>query len=587
MTQFAAPIFMVEDIQFISGPNSGITGIPSTYETSSAGGIVNFVSKKATEEPLTRYRQTFSGQGSLGEYLDISRRFGKDNAWGIRINTEILNGETSIANNNINAQGIFMNLDHRDAKSTSNLLIGYRHLDIKGGARWFSLQSSAIGKAITKVPNAPDASKDYGFDGLEKESEGYIMAFNHEQKMNNTWKWFFNAGMNDNKLQKNIIGASSNFVIINDQGDVKNNLMSTQTVTKNYYVQLGMSGKFKTGAVSHDLTMAVDKAWHSISGAKNMYNDGSMGSVGGNIYTGIYGENVKFPGIETGLSSKDQYLGLSVADTLKYKKMQILVGLHKHSASVNSYNKITEKVTQSVDSDALCPTYGIVYQPTEHVSLYASHSENFDKGTIVASKYLNAGAILNPAKTKQNELGVKYQNAGYLISLGIFDIQQANNIDVQTDKGLLLTQDGEQTYKGVELSINGKLAPKWNFMGGMMYLNAKQSKTQGGTNDGLTVNGVAKWNAVAALEYNPDAKFSIIGRALYTGKAPIFNEKLQVPAYVTFDFGVNYTTKINNTPVTFSAMCYNVTNKNYWTAYGNNLILSVPRTLMISANFKF
>ncbi|WP_419028809.1 hypothetical protein, partial [Phascolarctobacterium faecium] len=47
MTQFAAPTFMIGDIQFISGPNSGITGIPSTYETTAAGGIVNFVSKKS------------------------------------------------------------------------------------------------------------------------------------------------------------------------------------------------------------------------------------------------------------------------------------------------------------------------------------------------------------------------------------------------------------------------------------------------------------------------------------------------------------------------------------------------------------
>lgn len=37
MTQFAAPTFMIGDIQFISGPNSGITGIPSTYETTAAG----------------------------------------------------------------------------------------------------------------------------------------------------------------------------------------------------------------------------------------------------------------------------------------------------------------------------------------------------------------------------------------------------------------------------------------------------------------------------------------------------------------------------------------------------------------------
>ena len=65
MTQFNAPTFFVEDIQFISGPNSGITGLPATYESSAAGGIVNFVSKKATEEPITKYKQTFSWAKAL------------------------------------------------------------------------------------------------------------------------------------------------------------------------------------------------------------------------------------------------------------------------------------------------------------------------------------------------------------------------------------------------------------------------------------------------------------------------------------------------------------------------------------------
>lgn len=316
-----------------------------------------------------------------------------------------------------------------------------------------------------------------------------------------------------------------------------------------------------------------------------MYNDGSMGSVSGNIYNGLHGNNIWYPSIETGLSSKDQYWGISLADTVKYKKAQLLLGVHKHNASVDSYNKITGRVTQTVGSNALCPTYGFVYQPDEHTSLYASHSENFDKGTIVASKYANAGEVLNPAKTKQNEIGFKYANAGFLTSLGIFNIKQANNIDVYKGNDTYLQQDGEQEYQGIELSVNGKLADKWNFMGGLMYLDATQNKTLNGTNDGKTVNGAAKWNAVAVLEYNPDEKFSIVGRAMYTGKADIYNEQLQAPSYMTYDLGVNYKTAFNKTPVTLTAMCYNLTDKNYWTAYGNNLILSSPRTLMLSATF--
>lgn len=581
LTQFAAPTFMVGDIQFISGPNSGITGLPATYETSSAGGIVNFVSKKANENDLVRYRQTFSGKNSLGEYLDISKRFGKDSEWGIRINTEWLDGETAIDNHDMEAQGIFANIDHKNDNSKSNLLMGYRHLNIEGGARWFSL-----GNAVTKVPDAPDASKDYGFDGIAKESEGYIFALNHEQNFDKNWKWFANAGFNHNKLQRNIIGASSNFVIINDKGDVKTDLMSTQTLTKNYYAQLGVNGQVMTGEVKHDITLAADKSWQTIEGAKKNYK-GEMGSAVGNIYDGIHGENVWWPAIQTGVSSKKSYWGVSLADTIKYKKAKLLLGIHKHAATVDSYSASTGAHNNQVDSNDICPTYGFVYQPDEHVSLYANHSENFDSGSVAGSKYENTGEILDPAKTKQNEVGIKYQNAGFVTSLGLFDITQANNIDVQKDgfEKPFLLQDGEQNYRGVELSVNGKIAPKWNVMGGFMYLDAEQSKTKGGLNDGKAVNGASKWNAVAAVEYEADENLSIIGRALYNGKSEIKNETMTVPSYITYDLGVNYKTKINSTPVTLSAMCYNLTDKNYWTSHGDGLLLSNPRTFMLSATF--
>ena len=116
----------------------------------------------------------------------------------------------------------------------------------------------------------------------------------------------------------------------------------------------------------------------------------------------------------------------------------------------------------------------------------------------------------------------KYANAGFLTSLGIFNIKQANNIDVYKGSDMYLQQDGEQEYQGIELSVNGKLADKWNFMGGLMYLDATQNKTQNGTNDGKTVNGAAKWNAVAVLENIIRMKNSVLSDGQCTPVKPIF-----------------------------------------------------------------
>lgn len=126
-----------------------------------------------------------------------------------------------------------------------------------------------------------------------------------------------------------------------------------------------------------------------------------------------------------------------------------------------------------------------------------------------------------------------------------------------------------------------------------MYLDAKRNKTSDSNNDGLgdydgyRVNGASKWNGVLALEYEADKDFSILARGIYNGTATINNEKLDVPSYMTFDLGVSYKTKINNVPVKLSAMCYNVTDKDYWMPQsGNNyLVLGNPRTFMVSAQF--
>lgn len=54
------------------------------------------------------------------------------------------------------------------------------------------------------------------------------------------------------------------------------------------------------------------------------------------------------------------------------------------------------------------------------------------------------------------------------------------------------------------------------------------------------------------------------------------------------DLGVSWDTHFGRQPVTLSAWCYNLFDKDYWYAAGNNNIgLGAPRTYAISAQFKF
>lgn len=157
LAQTNIPTNFVGSIEVTSGPVMGVTG---TTVKESAGGMVNLVSKRASGEDITKYKQTFSGKSVFGEYIDVGRRFGENKSWGLRVNAQNSSGETAIPGEKLNTRDIFINLDHVDAKSNTNLLAGYRFVNHKNGVRWFQYD-----KGVTKLPSAPDSKNNYSFRG--------------------------------------------------------------------------------------------------------------------------------------------------------------------------------------------------------------------------------------------------------------------------------------------------------------------------------------------------------------------------------------------------------------------------------------
>ena len=580
-TQFNAPTHIIARAEVVAVPNSGLSGTGTHYESDAAGGLVNFVTKRAGEKDFSRFTLSHSGHNLFGGYLDFSYRFGRNRDWGARVNIEKVDGETAVDGQRVKSSSVYVNLDHRDDRSKTNIFAGYRENEIINGQRWFKLAS-----AVTRFPSVPDHSRNYAFNGMDKASYGWVMAFNHEQKFNDDWKWFMNFGLLHNKLNKNVMYEYSALTILNDNGDFNIREQSSTTPQKAYYWQAGVHGKVTRGEVVNNLTLAVDRAWRLRDGTRSFatYHLGT-----GNIYTGILNQIAPaYSGYESYLSNKTRIAGISFVDSIDYKKLNVILGIHYHKANVDSYSAATGRVSSSANSSATCPTYAVMYSPTENFAAYMSHAENFNAGTVVGTGYANTGDILPPAKTKQNEIGFKYNNKRLLATLSFFDIEQANNIEVMRGALRYSLQDGRLRHKGVELGVSGPIGDKWNFSTGISYLDAKYDKTARGRYDGVIESGRPKWAGSLMLRYDADESFGAFGRVVYTGSAPVLYEKFWAPSYAVVDLGVEYKTKINNLPAKFSLTCYNVFDKSYWMiARGDNLYLSTPRTLALTMSVDF
>lgn len=75
--------------------------------------------------------------------------------------------------------------------------------------------------------------------------------------------------------------------------------------------------------------------------------------------------------------------------------------------------------------------------------------------------YANEREMLDPSKTKQNEVGVKIKTGNSLNTIALFDIKKANTIDVFVTQGAdtfkYMKMEGHQSYKGAEWQFTGNI----------------------------------------------------------------------------------------------------------------------------------
>lgn len=576
------PTHIIDRIDIMSGPSGSLNGASMSNNGVNSGatpapGTINITTKKATDEPILRYTQTFSGRGNKGEFIDAGKRFGKNNQWGIRINGEYMDGGLAVRGGEKEEKNIFMNVDHRGDKSKTNLFAGHFDLRVNNAQKWFT-----FGGKNDTLPTAPNSKNNYDFDGTTKWVHGWLGTINHEQKMDDHSAWFFNAGANVRSGNKYNSTASLKF---DDLGNFmsSNKLNAQNEAGKNNYFQAGVKGDIKTGEVKHNLSLTVDRAWSKYW--NDTHND-YAGTIKGDLYNGVIHTHPALPTMRKAKPSwQETNVGLTIADSMEFGKANAFVAAtRKHEDFTNLTNG------QHIQNINWAPSYGFSYMPTKDLSMYIGHSESMSRGFVVTDTTCgNYGATMDPVKSKNNEIGLKIKTGKLFQTLAYFSTEEANRFKNNiTD---MYVDDGKNKYTGVEYTINGQIGNKLSLMGGFTWLDAERENTAGGSKDGWHVNGVPKWSSVIGAEYKPSEDWGIVGRVNMIDKCYIDSSstsgKTKISGYTTFDIGLNYKTKINSTPVKLSAMCYNLTDKDYWLGRGGSTTfgLSMPRTFALSATF--
>jgi len=108
------------------------------------------------------------------------------------------------------------------------------------------------------------------------------------------------------------------------------------------------------------------------------------------------------------------------------------------------------------------PRVGLIYEPLDWVSLYATYSQSFSPlaDTLISSGAFANGSSLAPQKTTSFEVGSKFNIGGRASSsVALFDMKQTNQQIADPSNPTYALPVGTQHSRGFELSLTGEIAP--------------------------------------------------------------------------------------------------------------------------------
>lgn len=235
---------------------------------------------------------------------------------------------------------------------------------------------------------------------------------------------------------------------------------------------------------------------------------------------------------------------------------------------------------------------GVVYDLAPDTTVYASYATAVEPGGSLVILNRNQSQ-LDLTTAKQFEIGVKQGIWGGKgeWTAAAYDIQKRNVFVPDPARPTNRLAVGEQSSRGLELSLGLRPTRQWQIDGNIAYVRARYDDYSAG-NPPVSFNGnqprfAPRWLANLGVQYRPIDAWTLGAWARHVDKAYINDANtLQLPSYTTLDLSADYKYS-KTTDVGFRIR--NATDELYAeSAYGNTQVLIAnPRTYELSLRMKF
>jgi iron complex outermembrane receptor protein len=571
----------LERVDVFKGANAFLNGASPTG--SAIGGGVNLELKRANDKPLTRVTVDASGSGELGTHVDVGRRFGSEGQFGIRVNSMIRDGETSVDGEHKRDTATSVSLDYRGDKLRLYGDFLYQRDRVNDGRPTVNLTGTNL-----IVPAVPSATHNYAQSWSSTALEDTAGIARAEYDFLPAWTAYIAGGIHHNNEHGDY--SSPNFN--GDTGATTASRLGVPHKSEGLSAEGGVRGRFATGPVTHFVTLGG-----TITSVENR----SAFDFSATYTTDLYNTpQVPRPSATPNgnfadplVSDRTLVRSVAVSDTFGFLNDRVLftLGARRQELHQNNYSTSTGTLTSSYDAAITSPLLGLVVKPWQNVAFYANRSEALAQGGEAPQTASNFGEKLAPQRSKQFEVGVKYDTRGFGASFAAYQIEQPS---AYVNSGNVFAANGYQRHRGLETAVYGEPLKGVRLLAGASLIQAELLDTNQGLNDGNRPTGVPSFLLNLGAEYDVPMLpgVTLTARWLHTGKQYVdVANTAAISSWNRFDLGARYATRVLGKSTTFRASVLNVANNAYWESAATSgqgyITQGAPRTFLFSMTTDF
>ena len=563
----------LERVEVLKGPAS------VNYGAMPPGGMVNYVSKRPTEDTLREVEVQLGTFGLRQAAFDFS---GKLNEGGT-----LLYRLTGLARNSDDVVD-FVHDDRyffapaitwkpNDANQLT-FLARYQESNTVAGGGFLPAEGTLLPNPNGQIP-INRFTGEPGQNDYDKTMKSLGYQFDHDFGGGTSFHQNVRYGVTD-VFTGPTVGA---FGFLGDQRTLFRYLFPTEEESKNFGMDNNFEFKFVAGRAQHTLLAGMDYRKQDNDYASAF----TFGVAGLDVFNPVYGSPVVRPAYTSRTLQSQSQIGLYVQDQVKLDRWVFTMGGRQDWVATETEQVLAGTRARQSD-EKFSGRIGVNYLFDNGFAPYAGYSQSFQP--TVGSDF--AGNAFVPTTGEQVEAGIKYQPAHgrVLATLALYELTQQNSLTVDPNHTLFQIQQGETKVRGAELEGRWNVSNGFSVYGAYAYIDSEVTRTNDLPSLGAQIPLQPRHAASLGGDYTITAG-ALAGLGFgagvrYTGEhyGDAYN-LWQTPSYTLFDAAVHY--DFGNWRLQLNAQ--NLADKEYisacnsafWCYYG------YPRTVTATARFQW